>query len=294
MERVLVIGANGFLGRKLLPLLSNTADVFAADLEIGGIDEKYRPFSLDITVPEKIDTFFDKIAPNLVINTAAMTNVDACEDNPALAMRINAEGPRNIARGVKRCGGRMIHISTDFVFDGTKGNYIETDVPSPISVYGQSKLNGEQYLLAADIPVWICRTSVLYGWPLVGQKDNFFSWGYKSLAAGKTLQIIKGQITTPTYIDDLAFFLSKIPIFADNQIIHTAGPDSINRFDFLAKLCDIFDFNPNLVVPIEKLVQKAQRPADSSLNSHKLRSLKICSFLNIESAFHGLKAELSM
>lgn len=122
-----------------------------------------------------------------------MTNVDACEEIPERAYAVNALRPKNVALAVNNVGGKLIHISTDFVFDGEKGNYSETDEPNPISVYGKTKLEGENFILNGGVSASIYRTSVLYGWPGEGQRDNFFSWAYKALLEGKRLSIIDGR-----------------------------------------------------------------------------------------------------
>ncbi|WP_371803613.1 NAD(P)-dependent oxidoreductase [Candidatus Lokiarchaeum ossiferum] len=291
MEKILVIGANGFLGGKLHPIFKNKYDVYAADITISEIDEKFHPIQLDITNAEQVKTIFNRLKPNLTILTAAMTNVDVCEDFPEKANLINANGPLNVANAIKEINGRLIHLSTDFIFDGEKGNYTEEEEPNPLGVYGESKLLGEKHILESGVTALICRTSVLYGWPAANQRDNFFSWAYKQLHSGKHIKIIKGQITTPTLVDDLAQFLYDVSEFQTTEIYHTTGPEAISRYDFVSKLVDIFEMNPNLLESVDFFKQKAPRPDDSSLNTQKIQLTNYHRFRGIEASFQYLKEQ---
>ncbi|UYP48036.1 hypothetical protein NEF87_004321 [Candidatus Lokiarchaeum ossiferum] len=289
MEKILVIGANGFLGGKLLPIFENKYDVYAADITISEIDEKFHPIQLDITNAEQVKTVFNRLKPNLTILTAAMTNVDACEDFPEKANLINAIGPLNVANAIKENKGRLIHISTDFIFDGKRGNYTEEEEPNPLGVYGESKLRGEKNVLESGVTALICRTSVLYGWPAANQRDNFFSWAYKQFHNGKHIKIIKGQITTPTLVDDLVKFLYDVSEFKTTEIYHTTGPEAISRYDFVTKLVNIFKFSPDLLEPVDFFKQNAPRPDNSSLNTQKIQQTNYHRFRGIEVSFQHLK-----
>lgn len=197
--------------------------------------------------------------------TAAITNVDACEDYPDRANLINAFGLKNVAHAVKQNDGKLIYISTDFIFDGSRGNYSKTDTPNPLSIYGKiklPKLQGEQFILDEGVRACICRTSVLYGWPDAGQRDNFFSWAYNnSLSERKILSIIDGQITTPILIDDLAECIYWMRDFKNSEIFHTAGLEAITRLAFVQKIFTEMklDLLPNVekVERITFLKQKA-------------------------------------
>jgi len=291
LEKILIIGANGFLGRKLLFRFKDKFDIYGADLITTGIPEEYHPNYIDITKKKVDHDLINNIKPNLTILTAAMTNVDACEDFPEKAGEINADGPLFVAESIKEIGGRLIHISTDFIFDGEKGNYVEKDIPKPVSVYGKTKLDGENNVLKQKIPTLICRTSVLFGWPETDQRHNFFSWAYESLSQNKELKIISGQITTPTLVDDLVEFLYQNSDFTQTEIYHTCGCESISRFDFILKLIKNFDFDEILLKKVDFFPQKAKRPNDSSLNTSKIQHLGKFKFRNIAQSFQYLKAQ---
>ena len=299
MKRILIIGANGFLGRTLLSKFVQENDLqielFAADIDISYIsntNSKCTTQVLDITEKDLVDQYIEKIQPDIVYLTAAMTNVDACEDFIDKANMINAEAPMFVANAVKKIGGKLIHISTDFVFDGEFGNYSEADEPNPISEYGKSKLKGEQNIIDSGADYVICRTSVIYGWPQEGVHQNFFSWAYGVAEQNKSLTIIKGQITNPTLVEDLANFLFQLSIKGDTihrQIFHTVGPESLSRFDFVSKMIKIFNFNSDLLSGVDSFSQKAKRPDNSSLNTMKIQELNISTFKNIEESMIFLK-----
>ncbi|WP_457557361.1 SDR family oxidoreductase [Candidatus Harpocratesius sp.] len=295
--KVLIIGANGFLGRKVIELYQKTDDVFGADVVLKQFPFDCPILKLDITNADEVMQCLTEYKPDLSILTAAMTNVDACEYFPDRAYAINALGPKNVAHAVKQIGGKLIYISTDFIFDGSRGNYSETDAPNPLSIYGKSKLQGEQFILDEGVRACICRTSVLYGWPGAGQRDNFFSWAYKSLVAGKTLSIIDGQITTPTLVNDLAECIYWMRDFENSEIFHTAGPEAVSRLVFVEKIMETMITKnlkerlfPNLgtIERITTLKQKAIRPADSSLNTTKIQTTWESHFLGVSEALSRL------
>jgi dTDP-4-dehydrorhamnose reductase len=292
MVKVLLIGANGFLGLKLIPLLGQEYEVYAADVKLDLIPQGYRSITIDITSSSSVDNIISKIRPDICINTAAMTNVDVCEEQPELAEKINAQGPANIARAMKRVGGKLLHISTDFVFDGAKGNYIEDDKPNPISVYGSTKLRGEEFIQQSGVPAMICRTSVLYGWPTPGVHANYFSWAYNALKAGQTLRIVKDQITTATLAEDLAQFIVKVlPKFTPG-ILHTTGPEPLDKYEFVDKMIKFYNFSPHLLQPVDFFAQKARRPPNSSLNTAKIQKMNIHTFRTLDEAMKFLHSQI--
>lgn len=295
--KIAIIGANGFLGRKLVKLFIPSAEVHAYDVDITHFPFKIPIIPLDITNSSDVKEKLTAISPDVTILTAAMTNVDACEEHETVAFQVNALGPKYVGQTVKSFNGRMIHLSTDFIFDGTTGDYHEDAPPNPLSVYGRTKLQGEKFLSELQIPIVICRTSVLYGWPDPGCRDNFFSWAFTALSQGKKLKIVDGQITTPTYVDDLAqclFHLSQpdySDLFQPSQILHTAGPTAVSRYEFVKQMVEVFDFSTDLLEKVTSFPQKAPRPPNSSLNTSKLTTLNVHSFHSLMEAFKVLQNE---
>ncbi len=268
MPKVAIIGANGFLGVKCLPFFRKDFEIVAADIEKSCLPSDVDYVHLDLTKPAEVREVLNRETPDLVLLLAAMTDVDKCEVYPDLAFAINRDGPIIVAQTCQKIGARLIFISTDFVFDGQKkGKYLESDLPNPISTYGRSKLEAEQAILHANFDALICRTAVLYGWPLPAQRDNFASWVVKSFRDKKKVRIVTTQYNTPTYADNLAECLSKMIHFSGTRIYHTVGSTGLSRHAFATKLADTFGFSHDLIEPIESFPQKAQRPPFACLSN---------------------------
>ncbi|MBN1678127.1 MAG: SDR family oxidoreductase, partial [Candidatus Thermoplasmatota archaeon] len=173
-KSLLVIGASGLLGSKVYAQAGEEYRVSGSyNPEVDGTSS-WRLEPLDIGSKEEVERLFEKTRPDIVVLCAAMTNVDACEKQPIVANRANATGPELVARSCKKAGARLVHVSTDYVFDGMKTRrYTEEDLPRPISVYGQSKLSGEKAVLATLPEAVVARPAVLYGWNPLEDKDNF-------------------------------------------------------------------------------------------------------------------------
>lgn len=286
MQKILVIGANGLLGTKLISLLSNekysrSFNLIAADVQrdLNLIPESVNYKYIDITDKENIDKTFFKIRPNIVILTAAYTDVDGSEDNRETAYEINAVGPGNVALACRRRASKLIHISTDFVFDGEKGDYSEEDNPNPLSYYAITKLEGEKRVIESGADFLICRTAVLYGW--YSNRLNFITWILENLKKGKEITITTDQINSPTYANNLAEILLHLTEYRESKIIHTVGDCALNRYEMALKCAEIFNYSKDLIHPTDSFKQKAIRPKKSSLNVSKLKNIlgnkiKVC------------------
>jgi dTDP-4-dehydrorhamnose reductase len=262
-----VTGSSGLLGRILVNLLKNGYEVI-------GID-KYVPtnepdaLAVDITqTPGALESMV-RLRPSVVVHTAAETDVDLCETDHEHARMINVEGTANVAEACAKSGARMIFISTDYVFDGTKGNYSEADQPNPISYYGHSKLEAERIVISKLPNALILRTSVLYGWH--PSKLNFATWVIKGLRERQTLRVVKDHINSPTLADNLAKAIRSAIERNSNGLLHVAGSERISRFDFARKTAKSFDLDESLLAPVDMrdLNWAAKRPRDSSLDVAK-------------------------
>ena len=290
MRKTLIIGANGFLGCICLQFFNKNYEVVAADIENTCLPLNTKFVHFDLTKLTNIREVLNRETPELVVLLAAMTDVDKCELYPKMAFAVNRDGPQIVAQVCHAIGARLIFISTDFVFDGQKrGKYLESDAPNPISIYGRSKLEAEQAILQAGCDVLICRTAVLYGWPLPAQRDNFASWLVKSLSAGQRVRIVSSQYNTPTFADNLAECLSKMTRFSGSQIYHTVGSTGLSRYTFAMKLTGIFDFPPDLVESIETFPQKAQRPPYACLSNEKAAQDFSIHFATVEEGLMAMK-----
>ncbi len=276
MQKVLIIGANGFLGSKLIYYIQNEKYnhkfiPIASDIQNNRIPKEIDFKSIDITNREKTIETIKKINPNTVILTAAYTNVDECEDKKRFAHDLNILGSENVALGCKKINSKIIFLSTDFVFDGKKGDYSETEDPKPLNYYAKTKFEGEKRITKTGIDYIICRTAVLYGW--YPYRKNFITWILNNLENGNKINIITNQINSPTLANNLAEILLHLIDHNKSEIIHTVGDCALNRYEMAVKCAEIFNFSKNLIQPIKFFKQKAIRPKNASLNISKLKKI---------------------
>jgi dTDP-4-dehydrorhamnose reductase len=267
---LLIVGANGLLGQKVLELFvrGSSAAITAASIE----PEPVRPLQsvpyhvVDITSKKDVRQSVAACAPTVIVNCAAMTNVDACETEREAAWKVNVSGVENLVEAAKRFNASMVHVSSDYVFDGKSGPYTEEDRPRPLSYYGKTKLASENVLRTSGIPYFIARTMVLYGFA-EGVRPNFALWLLETLQGGGPVSIVDDQIGNPTLVDDLAFGLMKAVELEKSGIYNIAGREVVSRFEFAVRLARVFGFDENLVRPIKtaQLRQPAPRPLKSGL-----------------------------
>lgn len=235
--------------------------------------------SMDLRDHEAIERQGRARQPDVIINCAAMTNVDGCEDTPELAWQINAEGPRALARVARVAGASLLHVSTDYVFPGDEahpGPYHEDDAVHPVSVYGRSKLGGEQAIveeLGAAHPWLIARTALVIGTG-PNQRPNFVTWLARELRAGRRVRIVNDQYNTPTLADDLARALLWNAAVGTTGVYHAAGPTLLGRHEWALAIADHFHLSRDLIdwVTSAQLNQKARRPLRSGLRCKRLEA----------------------
>jgi dTDP-4-dehydrorhamnose reductase len=284
--KVLITGSDGLLGMKLVKYFEEhfeTIPTYQTKINESSI-------KMDITLKDEVETVIRKIQPNIIVHCAAMTNVDECETNKKQAELVNVTGTKNIAELACENGCKLVYLSTDYIFDGLKGYYKETDIPNPISYYGKSKLKGEEAVKNICKDFIIARSSVLYGWHPV--RLNYVTWIISELKKGNKINIVTDQFNSPTLNDNLCEMLLKL--IENNQIgiFNTTGGERISRFDFAIKISDIFGLNRNLINPItaDQLSWKAKRPKDTSLDTTKIA--KFIKPLNIAEGLNRLKNEI--
>jgi dTDP-4-dehydrorhamnose reductase len=269
-ERILVVGSNGLLGQKVAEQLvrGSAARITLASVENTPVRDLLSTeyVKLDITVRKDVREVVGTLNPGVIINCAAMTNVDACETERDMAWKINVGGVEHLVEAARGKGAMIVHVSSDYVFDGKSGPYTEDDRPEPLSYYGKSKLASENVVRTSGLPHFIARTMVLYG-VATGVKANFALWLIKSLEAGQTVRIVDDQIGNPTLVDDLAFGLLRAVELGKNGVYNIAGRDIVTRFDFAVRLARFFGLDPKLIHPIKtaQLRQPAARPLRSGL-----------------------------
>jgi dTDP-4-dehydrorhamnose reductase len=261
MKRVLITGADGMLGTELLPALREQHEVVGVDIG-----------ELDITDWEATRAFVSEAAPDCVINCAAYTDVDGAESQRESAFAVNAVGAGNVARACAAAGAYLIHLSTDYVFDGTKsGAYLETDPPSPINVYGESKLEGELEVARASGRTLIVRTAWLYG----HGGRNFVEFVLGRAADEGALRIVDDQRGAPTNARDLAEVLKELARKRPEGIIHATNDGSCSWLDFAREILAAAGLTDAAAEPISSsdLDRPAPRPKNSVLSLERLVSV---------------------
>ena len=276
---VLVTGANGQLGQSLQYVVEKSLDLnltnqTATNLEFIFCNSR----ELDITDSANVQTIFDKYKPTFCINTAAYTAVDKAESEPEKAHLINVVGPKNLAAACNRYNATLLHISTDFVFDGTKKSpYTEVDIPNPTGVYGQTKLEGEKAVQEICAKHYIVRTSWVYS-----QFGNNFLKTMLRLASEKdSLSVVNDQIGTPTNAVDLATALIAIiensmqyPDSNNYGIYNFSNEGQCSWYDFAQKIFEVNNVSINLqAIPTTSFPTPAKRPAYSVLDKSKIKEV---------------------
>jgi dTDP-4-dehydrorhamnose reductase len=195
--------------------------------------------------------------------------VDGCEQDSEKSRLINVEGTKNVAVACNKYGSKMVFISTDYVFDGEKGDYLESDPVKPLSIYAEHKLEAEKIVLNTNKEFLICRPSVIYGW---GPTPNFVTWLIGELKSNKKVNIVNDQFSSPTLADDLADMILSLCEKGASGIFHTTGSDCVNRYDFSKSIAKAFSLDEGLISPIttEELGQKALRPKRCCMNIGKV------------------------
>ena len=265
MRRLLVIGAKGMLGRDLVDTLrfSFRPDQDWEILE-WDIDE------IDIQEENTTVTKIENMKPQIVINLAAYTDVDGCESNEEKAFAVNAEGMKHVALGALKCNAKVVYLSTDYIFDGEKKEpYREEDSPHPLSVYGRSKLKGEQYVQALVEDSLIVRSQWLYG----RHGKNFVNTILREAREKKVVSIVDDQIGSPTYTVDLAAAITDLIHRRARGIFHVANSDACTWFAFGQTILKLSGMLEVRVRPIstKELGRPAARPLYSVLSTQKLR-----------------------
>lgn len=256
--KILIIGSRGMLGGRLVAELSPTHTVYPATRD-----------DADITDLSAVRQMVTSVKPDLVINTAAIADVDRCQVDPDLAYRTNAIGVQNVALSCEAVGTSLLHISTDYVFDGTKRTpYIEFDPTRPINTYGQTKLAGEYYATTLCPRHYIVRVSWLFG----GGTRGFLVTILNAAKEHSTLHVVADQVGTPTYTGDIAREIGRLIETGAFGIYHMAGHGTCSRYEFAKKILDIAGISNVSVVPIssEETSRPAPRPSHTALRNYCL------------------------
>ena len=272
MTTILITGASGQLGMSLKKIFNSKYEIISTT---GNNIPDGSSIYLDVTNPMLFKEVVEMTNPDMVVNLAAMTNVDLCEKNPELAYSINIGGMDNLVNAFK---GPIIHVSTDYVFDGEDGPYKEEDTTNPLNVYGLSKLESEKLLLDHSENSLVIRSNVLYDYSSKSEA-SFLNWVVDSLTQEKEINVVEDQWNNPTWTGSLAVVIDRAIDTQLTGLVHWGDGDLVSRFDFANKIADVFNLKKSLIKPIltSELNQTAKRPLKSGLKSDYAQNI-----LNLE------------
>lgn len=272
MKTIIITGSNGLLGQKLVKqLLPHTGEykIIATSKGENRIsdEEGYIYESIDITNKSEVEQVCKKYQPSFIINSAAATNVDLCEDDKEQCYDINVNAVKYLIDEAKKYNTHIIHLSTDFIFDGVKGHYTETDTPNPVSYYGKTKLEAEELLISSGVKHTIVRTALVYGVVEKMSRSNFMLWAKKSFAENTKMNVIDDQFRTPTLAEDLADGCIKIMLLNKQGIYNICGKDFMSVLEMIERIGKFYGHDLSTITKVSSatLNQKAKRPPITGL-----------------------------
>jgi len=266
MKKVLITGSNGLLGQKLSDLYSITPEVEFLATGTGPnrhpMGDRLPYATLDITNADAVMHLFQTFQPNAVIHTAAMTNVDQCEQEKEACWKLNVTALEGIIAACNMVNAQLIHLSTDFIFDGTAGPYKENDLAHPISYYGESKLAGEKLIEEKALRWAIARTILVYGIVNDMSRSNIVLWAKGALESGKEINVVTDQFRSPTLAEDLAMGCRLIEEKEAQGIYHISGKEFMSVYELVERVAKFWNLSTANMHPStsEGIKQPAKRP----------------------------------
>jgi dTDP-4-dehydrorhamnose reductase len=270
-KRVLVTGASGMLGKDFISLFSESGgyDIYTNQIDHEEIlkDRDINSLTFDLTDTSLFAGYLKEIQPDLIIHCAAIVNVDRCENDKDHALRLHCETVNQIA--LHAVSAKLVYISTDSVFDGTKGNYQESDQTNPLNYYAKSKLLGEENTLKLLKNSMVVRTNI-YGFHLQENKPSLAEWALSSLQKNKSINGFTDVFFNPVYTKQLAVEVLKLINLNFNGLIHVASGTFLSKYIFLTELARTFGYNPDLIrkESIDTMHFSAKRPNNTTLNTN--------------------------
>jgi dTDP-4-dehydrorhamnose reductase len=277
--KILLTGANGLLGQKLVQLLGTKPEVQVVATGLGTcrilqVPANTRYTTCDVSDKSEVMSLVSQERPEVIIHSAAMTQVDDCEKEPEKCQLLNVDATANMARAAEAVGARLIHLSTDFIFDGAAGPYQEEAEANPISVYGHSKLEAEKVVMASSCPWAIVRTVLVYGIAPGLSRSNIILWVKASLEQGKTIQVVDDQFRTPTLAEDLAMGCWLIAEKKAEGIFNISGADFLTPYAMALQTAAYFGLDASLIQKASAATfsQPAKRPPRTGFIIEKART----------------------
>lgn len=274
--KILVTGSNGLLGQKLTRLIGqhpeHTLIATARGASVLPIVKGHFE-SLDVTIAGDLNNIVSETKPDVIIHTAAMTNVDQCELNQDECWKANVDAVDNIVQACTRHNVRLVHVSTDFIFDGSHGPLDENEKPNPVNFYGQSKLAGEQRVIESSLHWSIIRTVLVYGITQDMSRSNIVLWVKNSLEQGKVIQVVADQWRTPTLAEDLATGCFLAATKQARGVYNISGKDFLSPYDIAIQTAAHFNLDQSLIKKTDstQFKQPARRPLTTGFIIDKAR-----------------------
>jgi dTDP-4-dehydrorhamnose reductase len=293
MKRILITGINGLLGQQCVHEFESDYELIGLDIQPSCVFDNVDYHTVDLTKRDRIKATLIETKPDYIIHAAAFTNVDGAELQREACWKINVESVQHLAHYAEKINARMIHLSTDYVFDGKSGPYRETDIPRPVGYYGKSKLASENILIQTGIPHSIVRTMILYG-AGIQVRPNFATWLITQLKSGQQVQIVDDQFGNPTIADDVSAAIRRIIEKDKWDIFHISGAELTDRYSFAIQIAREFELDSDLIVKTSTtaLKQQAHRPLRSGFILDKaIHELKYQP-MSIEESLKNLKKRL--
>ena len=284
--RVFIVGASGFIGKKLFDSFSKGQKTYGSFFS----NSIPRLIHLDITDRKAVKEIIHSLNPDVIINPAANPNVEYCEKNPEETWQVNVEGSKNLIEIAKEIGAKFVYFSSDYVFDGTSGPYSEDDFPNPINEYGRQKLAVENLIKSSLENYLIIRVTVVYGWEPRGK--NFVMSMIRNLKNGKIMKVPDDQIGSPTYVDNMVQAVKKLIESDKTGLYNVAGTDLMDRYTFSKIVAKVFDIDDNLLIPVhtDKLGQKAKRPLKAGMKVTKVQKDVQISLIGVMEGLEEMKS----
>lgn len=304
MVKILVFGVGGLVGFKLANLIMKDKNEFFGTYNLRN-PKISSSIKLDIRETNSVRKIINNEKPDIVINSCSLTNIDYCEKHENEAIKLNVEFVRELFSICKKIGAKLVHLSTDSVFDGTKETpYGEKDKVNPINVYGRTKFEGERIVLE-DQNNLVVRASILYGWlpkflaeiPTSSMKPtNFGQWLIQQLIHGNNVRIITDEISSPIIADDFAKAIQYLSIGNYAGVYHLAPELILNRYEFSCKIAEKLELDKNLISPItnKELGRNVDTGFNKCLSSEKIRSQTQFKFMSLDESLELIKNQINM
>ncbi len=278
--RLLITGANGLLGQKLVALIAPRTDIELIATSRGESKihydlPTYQYRSLDVTQPSEVDEVVAQEKPDVIIHTAALTKVDYCEQHRELCYRLNVKAVDHIVQAALKHDCLLVHLSTDFIFSGKKRLLTEEDLPGPVNYYGQTKLEAEQRIIESGVKHAIVRTAIVYGVVPHLSRSNIILWVKESLKRGKTIHVVDDQFQTPTLAEDLAIGCFLIAQKRAKGIFNVSGEELLTPYQMAQMTADYFNLDKKLIVRTDstRFKQPARRPLETGFVIDKAKQV---------------------